>query len=141
MPRELYQDAILARAREATGAGTLDDADAIVTVHNPLCGDRITLALRKSDGTVAEVRHEVRGCVLCQAAASIIAARAPGRGRRDLVAIEAAVRGMLADGGALPPEAWTDLSIFAPVAAHKSRHECVLLPFEALHRALDAAGS
>jgi NifU-like protein involved in Fe-S cluster formation len=27
--------------------------------------------------------------------------------------------------------------VFAPVHAHKSRHDCVLLPFEALTRALD----
>jgi nitrogen fixation protein NifU and related proteins len=33
--------------------------------------------------------------------------------------------------------AWPELAAFAPVHAHKSRHECVLLPFEALIRALD----
>ena len=30
---------------------------------------------------------------------------------------------------------WPELAAFAPVHAHKSRHECVLLPFEALYQA------
>jgi hypothetical protein len=34
-------------------------------------------------------------------------------------------------------KSWPELAAFAPVHAHKSRHECVLLPFEALIRALD----
>ncbi|MBI3451654.1 MAG: hypothetical protein HY057_02255 [Rhodospirillales bacterium] len=47
----------------------------------------------------------------------------------------AALRALLA-GGDAPQGAWAGLSIFAPVAAYKSRHDCVLLPFDALERAL-----
>lgn len=137
----LYQKAILAHAKEAVGAGTLDDADARVTVDNPLCGDRITMEVRMSDGTVDAVAYKVRGCVLCQAAASVIAARAPGSTPAELATVQDDIRTMLKDGGTLPPGAWDDLSVFAPVAGHKSRHECVLLPFEALRRALDEAAS
>jgi nitrogen fixation NifU-like protein len=32
---------------------------------------------------------------------------------------------------------WPELAAFAPVHAHKSRHDCVLLPFAALTQALD----
>jgi NifU-like protein involved in Fe-S cluster formation len=32
---------------------------------------------------------------------------------------------------------WPELAAFTPVHAHKSRHDCVLLPFEALAQALD----
>jgi hypothetical protein len=34
-------------------------------------------------------------------------------------------------------KSWPGLAAFAPVHAHKSRHECVLQPFEILIRALD----
>jgi hypothetical protein len=34
-------------------------------------------------------------------------------------------------------KSWPELAAFVPVHAHKSRHECVLLPFEALIRTLD----
>jgi nitrogen fixation NifU-like protein len=37
------------------------------------------------------------------------------------------------------PEKFAGLRIFTPVHAAKSRRDCVLLPFEALGKALDAA--
>ena len=42
-------------------------------------------------------------------------------------------------GEAVAP-VWPELAMFAPVGAVKSRHECVLLPFEAAGAALAEAG-
>jgi nitrogen fixation protein NifU and related proteins len=36
---------------------------------------------------------------------------------------------------------WPELAAFEPVHRHKSRHDCVLLPFDALTQALEQAGS
>jgi nitrogen fixation NifU-like protein len=135
----LYQKAILGKAREATGAGTLDDADASATVNNPVCGDRVTMEVRLSDGRVAAVAHKVRGCLLCEAAASVVGANAPGATRAEIAAARDAVTALIEDGVEIPADGWSELSIFQPVTAHKSRHHCVLLPFEALSRALKAA--
>lgn len=140
MAKDLYQEALLTKARSATGAGTLGErADSRVTVDNPLCGDRITLELSRDGDRVGAIAHKVRGCILCQAAAALIAELAPGQTRDDLIAAKEAARSLLA-GGVPPAGAWTGLAIFTPVATHKSRHQCVLLPFEALRRALDEAG-
>ena len=69
----------------------------------------------------------------------MIAARAPGETPAALSALATrlalAVRNGPAAGGGL----WPELGAFAPVHAHKSRHDCVLLPFEALTRALAEA--
>jgi nitrogen fixation NifU-like protein len=137
MSDQLYHQAILDLAKRARQASRLEDPDASVTVDNPLCGDRVTLDLNLADGQVRAVGHKVRGCLLCQAAAAAIGRRAPG-------ATPAALRAVardLSDAIARTPEAagksWPELAAFAPVHAHKSRHECVLLPFEALMRALD----
>jgi len=133
------QRAILARAEDATGAGELASPDARVAVSNPVCGDRITLDVRLKNGAVAAVGHNVRGCVLCQAAASVIGAHAPGCSSAEIESVYATVKGML-EGIAEPPLGkWGEMSMFAPVAAHRNRHHCVLIPFEALRRALDAA--
>ena len=138
MSDELYHQAILELAKQARQAGRLEAPQASVTVDNPLCGDRVTLDLNLADGRVREVGHKVRGCLLCQAAAAAIGARAPGE-------TPAALRALARDlGDAIArtpdaPMAWPELAAFAPVHAHKSRHECVLLPFAALSQALDAA--
>jgi nitrogen fixation NifU-like protein len=141
MNDELYQKAILGKAREAIGAGSLEDADARVTVDNPVCGDRVTLELRMEDGHVGAVAHKVRGCLLCEAAASVIGANAPGSTAEEIAAAREAVTALVKDGAEIPADSWSDLAIFHPVTEHKSRHYCVLLPFEALDKALAEAGA
>ena len=138
MNDELYHQAILELARKARQASRLEAPQASVTVDNPLCGDRVTLDLTMADGRVREVGHRVRGCLLCQAAAVAIGERAPGETPAALRAVardlgEAITRAPQAVG-----RLWPELAAFAPVHAHKSRHECVLLPFAALTQALDA---
>ena len=139
MTDELYHQAILELAKKARQASRLEAAQASVTVDNPLCGDRVTLDLNLAEGRVVDVGHKVRGCLLCEAAAAAISEHAPG-------ATPAALRALaqdLSDAIARAPETagrrWPELAAFAPVHAHKSRHECVLLPFQALTQALDLA--
>ncbi len=134
----LYQARILALARVATGAGLLADPDARVTVDNPLCGDRITLDLAIDGTEVTAIGHKVRGCALCEAAAALIAANAVGATPAHLQTVADAADALLRSGGAAPPD-WPDLEAFRPVATAKSRHRCVLLPFEALIEALSSA--
>jgi len=141
MNENLYQKAILGKAREANGAGTLDEPDSRVTVNNPICGDRVTLEIRMTDDRLAAVAHKVRGCLLCEASASLIGARAPGATRAELAAARQAITALVKDGVEIPADGWRELAIFQPVTAHKSRHHCVLLPFEAMNRALDEVGS
>ncbi len=138
MSDDIYQKTLLRLAAEAIGAGRLDAPDASATVDNPLCGDRITLDVRLDhSGRVAEIGHHVRACVLCQASASIVGERAAGETPARLREVAAALAAMLAGRGPTPDRKWADLGAFEPVAGHKSRHACVLLPFDALTRALD----
>jgi nitrogen fixation NifU-like protein len=137
MSEALYHAALVERARTAFGKGRLPDADASATVDNPLCGDRVTLDLRIADGRIAAIGHEVRGCLLCEAAAATIAEFLRGSGRAEIEAISDAAKRLMKDGQADPR--WACLEIFTPVHNAKSRRDCVLLPFEALKRATSAA--
>lgn len=132
---QLYNDAILALAKAAHGAGRLQDPDRSVTRDNPLCGDRVTLDLRLRKGMIAELAQKTRGCLLTQAAASLIGRHAPGLTREAAERVKAELERLLA-GEAVDPS-WPELAVFAPVRAVKSRHECALLPFQALAEALE----
>lgn len=134
---KLYQEAIRARARDRADAGTLAHADGRATVDNPLCGDRVTVDVRAPNGRIEAIAHRVRGCLLCEAAAAVLATHAPGTAYDEIAAIRNAFDAMLTDGGPAPTGKWSELSIFAPVAGHPHRRECVRLPFEALRQALD----
>lgn len=135
---ELYQAALVARAKQGRNRGRLTQPQHSITLDNPLCGDRVTLDVNLADGRIAAVGHQVRGCLLCEASAEFIAVEAPGRTRTELADATSAVSALLKEGKEAPAGAWSGLAIFAPVHQVKSRQDCVLLPFEALNRALAA---
>ena len=138
--RTLYHDAIVAAARRASGAGHLEQPDASVTLDNPLCGDRVSIDVRLHAGALSALAHRVKGCLLCEAAAGVIAEHAAGASAADLAAVHREVAALLAGGGG-QSLAWPALEMFAPVGRYRSRHECVLLAFEALDRAMAEAAS
>ncbi len=133
---ELYQAALVARAKQGRARGRLSSPQHSITLDNPLCGDRVTLDVDLADGRVARVGHQVRGCLLCEAAAELIAVQAPGKTAADLAGATSAVTAILKEGKPAPAGEWSSIAIFAPVHRVKSRQECVLLPFEALNKAL-----
>ena len=138
MSDDLYHAAIMDRARAAAGDHRLSEADATVTVDNPLCGDRVTLDVRMNGERIAAVGYRVRGCALCQAATSIAGEALFGVARKDAEEAETALRALL-EVGAEPVERWSGFGIFRPVGHHRSRHGCVLLAMKALRKALDQA--
>src|SRR5262249_28819820 len=138
MSDELYQARIVALAKSKAGAGKLANPTRSARRDNPLCGDRVTIDVRLDNGRIAEISHQVRGCLLCQASAVALVSSAAGP--------DAAGRGAVGVGewrheagraiGREAARAGEPFDAFEPVAGHKSRHECVLLPFEALQEAL-----
>ena len=139
MSDSIYDDPIMKLARAATGAGLLADAQVTATADNPLCGDRVTVQLSLDGDRIAKFAHKVRGCALCQAAASMIGSHALACTPADVATNRESVRKLLKEHAAPPADAWPELAHFAPVAEHKSRHTCVLLAFDAVAKA--AAGA
>lgn len=134
MNDQLYQDRIVALAKAKTGAGKLDTPTKSARRDNPLCGDRVTMDVKlDGQGRIAEIAHQVRGCLLCQASASALSAVAVGRDAAGIADIRHDAERALGREAGDPREPFT---AFTPVATHKSRQECVLLPFEALKDAL-----
>ena len=126
----------MAAARRTSGRGRLAHPHGSATVDNPLCGDRVTIDVGLGPpARVARIGQVVRGCVLCEAAAVLIAEQAPERGLEELLGLGAGVEAALRNGGPFP---WPELEMFAPVRGVRSRHRCVGLPFEALAAALAA---
>jgi nitrogen fixation NifU-like protein len=134
MNDQLYQERVVALAKAKTGAGKLAQPTRSARRDNPLCGDRVGIDVRlDADGHIAEIAHQVRGCLLCQASASALASVAVGRDKAGIAEIRHDAEKAIGREMGNPHEPFT---AFAPVRAYKSRHECVLLPFEALEDAL-----
>lgn len=75
----LYSTVIRERFRRPRFRGRLEGPDAAFEDVNPLCGDRIRIECRLSDGTLAEARHHGDSCAICAAAADVLLEMAIGR--------------------------------------------------------------
>ncbi len=140
MSEDLYQKALLRLAADAHGAGRLGGDCCTGRAANPMCGDSVVFDVRLEGGRIAQSANEVRGCVLVQASASLLDARAAGHDAEAIDAVRAAVVAML-EGGDAPTGEWSGYEVFKPAAAYRSRHSCVLLPIEALQAAMKAGSS
>ncbi|MCL4744293.1 MAG: iron-sulfur cluster assembly scaffold protein [Burkholderiaceae bacterium] len=135
---DLYDAQIKALARSAHGEGQLVAADVSATLDNPLCGDRVRIDATLEGTRIVALRHRVRGCLLCQASASMLGLRAPGQEVQQIVQLRDSLAALLR-GGRAELESWPELAVFAPVAAYRSRHACVTLAVEAALAALAGA--
>lgn len=138
MSEDLYHQAIKELAQTASGVGRLTSPTASARLDNALCGDRVTVDLNIEQGRITALTEETKGCLLCRAAAALLARQAPGRAAADIATALTALQALLR-GEAGAAASWPDLSLFTPVSPHKSRHGCVLLPFQAAQRAVEAA--
>lgn len=141
MSLDLYQKDLLRAASDASHAGRLENPQGTATVNNPLCGDKITIDVKlSSEGALDEYAHETEACVLCQASAGLIGSTLLGRHNDDCASTETALHALL-EGTAQSafPDGTNGFEIFVAVKDHTARHACVLMPFEALNKAIKEA--
>ena len=70
-------------------AGELEDADATVTVTNPVCGDELKLFLKVEEGRISDVRFKAYGCAAALAASSLLTEMVKGKTIEEARAITA----------------------------------------------------
>ncbi|HEX4861369.1 MAG TPA: iron-sulfur cluster assembly scaffold protein [Rhizomicrobium sp.] len=133
----LYKKSLLRLAADAAGAGRLEEPHATGTVRNPACGDCVTVDLALEDERITGIAFETKACVLVQASASILGADAMGLNRGEIESLRGAVVKMLTCDGDPPPAPFNTYHHFDGVCGHKSRHQCVLLPLDAVLAAFD----
>lgn len=141
MTGDIYHNGIKQLARTAVTNNKVEYPDSSVRLDNRLCGDRIQLEICCDANVVTHIHHQVRGCLLCEAAANILAHTGVGLKTDELQQVTAQLIQLLKQGQNDPlsfDQPWQQLNLFSPVASHKSRHQCVLLPFQALQQAVDA---
>jgi len=134
---QIYHEAIKALASAAVGEGKLSEPSGSAFLDNPLCGDCVEMQVGLAAGAITALAHQVRGCLLCRAAASLIAKHAVGATLADIERVTLEVSLLLEEDGE-PPSGWDELKVFKPVHGHPSRYRCVELPFHALAAAMRA---
>lgn len=119
MEDTLYKEELLEHYRHPRNYGTLVDPTVITESLNPSCGDQIAIQAVFEGGKVVRIRFTGKGCVISQAAASMLTEKVTGCA---LTAIEA-----------LDKDAMLTL---VGIALGPTRLRCALLALEAVQQAV-----
>jgi nitrogen fixation NifU-like protein len=85
----LYTDVIRERWRRPRHRGELPGATRVAEDVNPLCGDRVRVALDERDGTIVAARFTGDSCAICTASADVTAELVTGRSVADAARLAA----------------------------------------------------
>jgi nitrogen fixation NifU-like protein len=75
----MYSSQLLDHFEHPRNPGEVANADAIVQVENPACGDILKLSMKVTNGHIAEVRFLAKGCVPSMACGSVLTELVKGR--------------------------------------------------------------
>jgi len=136
----LYQELIIRHYRHPHNQGELPDADALVHMQNPVCGDEVRLQLALDDGRIRDARFRGQGCSISQASISMMTDVVKGKTVEEARALADRFKEMMhGDAGAAKDRALGDLRALAGVSRFPARVKCALLGWDALEEALKRA--
>jgi len=131
MSGALYNRDIIRLAARLADYPMPDDPQARVGRRNSVCGSRLALGLDLDDaGCVCRVGITPHLCALGQASAAIFAEHCCGKSVAELESARDAMKAWLTDQAAPAPD-WPDVAAVADARPNRSRHESVMLAFEA----------
>ena len=138
-PKALYQEVILDHNRKPRNYGALPEASHHAEGHNPLCGDRIDVALRLDGDRIDAIAFEGESCAICKASASMMTVAVKGKPRAEAETLIREFREMAT--GKIGPGGLVHigrLSVFAGVRDLPTRVKCAILPWHTLSAALNS---
>jgi nitrogen fixation protein NifU and related proteins len=118
----VYSSVIRERWRRPRFRGVLAGATVTAEDVNPLCGDRIRIAVRLEGPMLAEARFTGDSCAICAASADVLLETVQGKSVADAVAVTT-----------------EDLLAILEADIRPTRMKCVTLPLSALKAALHAS--
>lgn len=138
---ELYQQVILDHNKAPRNFRVVTGANRTAGGHNPLCGDRIELSVKVTDGVIEDVGFQGQGCAISQASASVMTTVVKGKTVAEAERLFEAFHAMVLGEG--EPDRATlgnKLVAFSGVREFPARVKCANLPWHTLHAALTGSG-
>ena len=79
----MYSKTVMDHFRNPRNVGTIDNADGIGEVGNPLCGDMMTIYLAVEDEHIKDIKFQTFGCGSAIAVSSMLTEMAKGKSIED----------------------------------------------------------
>ena len=139
---EVYQEVILDHYKRPRCQGVLINPDCKVDLHNPLCGDQISLTVKFSGDAISQIAFAGHGCSISQATASIMSELLLGKTKVEARRLSSLFRRMIKsqeEGASL--QDLGDALALEGVKRHSARIKCALLAWDCVDRALSEEGA
>ena len=115
---------IIKFAADISNYGIKKNSNYIATSKNRICGDKITVELEIEKNNIKKMNFETESCVFCQASASLLSKSIKkGNSKKNAVSIILSTTIKNKD--------------FKKLLKNKERINCIMLPFEALQKAIN----
>ena len=135
---DLYQEIILSHNKRPRNDGTLDPCSHKADGFNPLCGDKLTVFLRKPGENIDEITCQTEGCAISRASGSIMTTMIKGKTSQEVENIIAGIKELLSGEEEPKVDLATqgDLAALIGVRKFPARVKCATLAWHALESAL-----
>ena len=132
----LYQEMILDHYRRPRNKGEIADADETIVMKNPLCGDEITIQVKRDGDKITDIGFSGRGCSISQASASMMTQLVKGKSAEEVESLRSRFRDMVMGADTAPDDkSLGSLRALSGVAKFPARVKCALLAWNALEQA------
>jgi nitrogen fixation protein NifU and related proteins len=136
----LYQELILDHYRRPRNKGEVPNADQTIVMKNPLCGDEITVQVKRDGDTISDIGFSGRGCSISQASASMMTQLVKGKKVDEIDSLRARFRDMVMGNEAEEDKSLGSLRALSGVARFPARVKCALLAWNALEEGMRNRG-
>ncbi len=83
----MYSETVMDHFTNPRNAGTIENADGIGEVGNPVCGDMMTFYIKVKDDMLSDVKFKTFGCVAAIAVSSKVSEMSKGKTLEEAKAI------------------------------------------------------
>lgn len=137
MTNSLYQPEILRHSTNPANREEPTDYSVKAALHNPVCGDQITLFLAVDSDRINAAHFTGSGCAICIASASMLTTKLAGVAVSEARGYHRAMESVLT-GDVNGPFVCDVIRPLTAVAGYRGRLKCTLLAWRALDRALSS---
>lgn len=132
---DLYRRVIMDHYKNPHNKGKFEEEGVSVDLHNPTCGDRITLQMKIKDGIVEDARFVGEGCSISISSASMMTDAVKGKTLEEALKLAEQFSCMMK--GEDTEFEYDDLEALSGVNKFPARIKCATLAWNALRKGID----
>lgn len=132
---DLYRRVIMDHYKNPRNKGRFEDGSVSVDLHNPTCGDRISLQMKVENGIVQDSRFVGEGCSISMSSASMMTEAVKGKTLEEALSMAESFSSLMK--GENVEFDYEDIEALSGVKKFPARIKCATLAWNALRKGIE----